>query len=1741
MPEQTVSDRYNRMRLVSANQRIREHFAAEIPADQIADSMFKGQPQEAGLESLAAMSLAETHNMTLGESFAVLPTVLSDAYGENYNLSKVVSDMYQSSEPYSVPTIRASAEEIEERVAGEEADIPEFVRQRNEIVSNMNTNVVGGFNQAHMIHKGVVQRQTEFNWFGSDPNKQEFYDGILASETPEEKDVFRKKRFSTLMGREIERLNRLDEWQRRLQETKENPPGVWNSKLNAWRVGSGNVTTATLDSVSDLFKLGSKVFDSSQLGDISDNMSDWARAYHKATQEPELSFQGVNTIDDMTNSLLANIPYTGTMVAAAMFSPDKMTPLVVFAGGAMMGSSSTRQTALDNGMSEQVANARGWVAGGAIGFIEASSGGAAKYNPKTLFKRIATFPGKLTKNALSEVFREEIPQEIIEMAFAGDTPRNADGTIDWDETTDRFLLVARDTAFMSTFFTSGSSVTSTMLNKSAEKQINKDTAQVVQNAFDVIVEETRTGEQVETRTAEEVVAQELAQQEQVTDTLQQLQAEIDAKKKIAAGTPLESAERELFPELAKQEDQIAELQATAPGLAGIPQAESDVIQSLVDKFDDTDTTVDEIADEIDNVIEDKELLNAVQDLRDAQTADIEEFGQRSDLPEIAEDKIMSLLREKAKGVEKPADVKGTGKSFSEQVEELKALQKEGKITTEELGRRIGDIGDITPTQPSPAEQIQQIQDKIQSEIDEAEERIRAKKDVQPEDKPQEVDDIVIESTPEAEDINKLVESTPRYGVNQQADGKYTVQDWESQKEQKSNLTRKQALRLANELNSGLREPTAPKRLRDLLPSVADMKNMTFIDLLNNVGIDLSAATKRAVMTATKNAMVSFHRDLGQYAKRRLEGLDITESQRNGLINKIASAKTPATQLKAIELVESLREVSRQKVGRATFNKIKALVNKRGKLRMRDGGIHHSTYDTLSDLIKQYTTVSKKTLNAIRRSKQHLDGIRKNLTEREGDWAEALMPKGLTNKFNEIMATPLKELSADQLDELNNTLKRYLKQSQLYNTLLQNRQIRDMKNFLNNAVAGVKLKSKGKRLASDKDKRGKFKAVTDGLLGIKNADIHTIAVKIWGRNTPIKTMMDRARRQQLDKTLEYVTQMRTLIQESGITEEQLRDWSPSLQPIQADSINKVLGRGPTKHTVKIGGRDVSFTMAELMAFTMNFRNSYNLRQMIHNGIETIDTSIGKITEAEAAELLDIVSSNPQAKAFVDGLSAFYIKTAFDGNEVSRKLDGIELFNEQDYYHVEYVSDGGVMGVEYVRDSILDEEGRLKGRVGSGNPVAIRDIFQTIQEDINVMSTFVGMAETVRRLRSLANYKPFKQKMKDVGGKHVKSELDSGLRRYQLTRQKPLESLERAVQNVTSGAARGILMNPGIAALQPTSALLYGTEASPKYIKAIFRRMDSGQREDVRRNWTMFSAREQGLGSAKTVASPSEIKKTFTGVGTLADRSLGLISAGDMIGITKGAQIVFAEMSDDAMNGVSLEWWQNYGVNPQTLTYGSDSFWQAFNDRADYMVSITQPMFFSENRSAYTGSDNVYTRSLFRFRSFIDQAMRIVQRNVIMRGQGEISNSEMSYNIGLVLGLVSVISPLFKAGFKAMLGDKPEAEELLTDMLTAPLSMIPLLGYPMKRITASLIGSQSKAKPHLGVMPLMVIDRILEHSSDIARGLNASLDDEFIQSGPNKGEKKSEVLLKKGIVGLVSDVLLLNGVPITTIERIKWWKN
>ncbi len=1533
--EQALLDRVNRKKLVDTNQVIRNQLSAGVSVDDIAKQIGgEGLPSK---QILASMSVAETHHMEPGEAFGMLPSILSVTYGKEYNLDDIVTNFFTQSKDFQLPYKSLSLTQLAEKVKEEEKFIPKFGEEAVGFLPEPPIPVLnaGAFNQAFMLNGGIVRKSFEQRWFGEDISKEQFFKGMLKVETEEERDKLRSDRFMVLVGREQERIQKLKDMEARLETLKTDAPGVWQSKLNAWEAGSGRVAQSALDVSSEMMDILGEAFDSNKLKDISNGLGDWARAYHKAITSTEFMTVPVNKFDEMANSFLQNAPYSGIAILSAIFSPDKVTPFAIFGIGAAVEGSEIKQQALDKGFSEKSARVRGWIGGTVNGMIEAIGGGAAKYDPRKFSRRLIDFPGKLTKVALTEIFREEIPQETISMFLAEDTPRLPNGEIDWKGVVDRFAVIARDTAFTSAILTNITTITNETVQWDRRRLLNKQTDKAIHDAVGFIASE----------------------------------------------------------------------------------------QEGVEKFT--------IGDEID----------------------------------------WSFM---------------TG-------------QQEAIVAPEKAVEAI--------TKPEVVEVVPE-------------------------------DEIIVETIPEADEIDNLIDETPVYDLVREPDGLYTIIDLETQEEIMTGLKRKKAKVEANALNSGF--PPPRHNYRAWLPTSEDIETLSHTKLLRAVFKKVSKFTRKAVSETTKS-IISLHKNLAGYTREQLNKLDISEGKRNILLNKLASAKNDKQVKAMLHTVLAFREQARHVKAEAEFKKLRRFINRASRKRISNGGIHFNIYENLTELLNNYTTLSPKILNTLKRAETHINKLRENVGERfESAYAEAMVPKKITGKLKELVGTPLREMNADQIEELNNTLKHYLKLNQTYSNLLNNRKMREAKDYLDNAVANIKLPTKKRRGKRFTPKRGVWKKLWDTFGGIQNDDIYTIANRIWGKWNPITMLQLNSRRQQINLTMKYTDMLRDIEDKAGITIDQLKEWSPAMAVFSnIESIKQKVGRGVQLQTIKIGEELYEFTIAELMSLAMHSRNTYNITQIARNGIATRDERIGQLGPEAFAEMMNIIKDDPAIQSFVESLESFYLEMAEDINNITRKLEGRDIANVENYYHVEYVSEGGVVGTEYVRGAFLDEDGRLKPRTSSKRPVVIRDIFEVITEDVAAISQFVGMAEGIQRLRMLTNFGPFRQALRDANAEHILRSMDERIHSIQITRQPFSGALEEAVTKIDRGVAQAVLLNPAIWILQPSSMVLYATESSMKYMKAITVKLGTNLERLFNDNWSFYRARKEGLGASKSLASPSSTRKMFVGEGNINDKAMAGLHKGDLIGVSRAGQVTMAEMSDPQLTGKSRQWWKNYGTMPSGLEFGSEAYWEAFNDRADYLVTLTQPMFFAENKSHFTNSDNPLVRSLARFRGFIDQIGRIIRRSIADAKYGNISRVEAMQNIAIAVSLVSIVSATVKYLWDLLLGKKKEEGDFMRAVLTSPLAVVPFVGYPARQIADALLGGK-RASPEVSSMPLMLVNSILKHSWQTARGLRYAFDDEFIQSGPNVGEKKSEQYLKDGIQGVMSDFLMLHGVPTRTIERIDWWR-
>jgi len=258
----------------------------------------------------------------------------------------------------------------------------------------------------------------------------------------------------------------------------------------------------------------------------------------------------------------------------------------------------------------------------------------------------------------------------------------------------------------------------------------------------------------------------------------------------------------------------------------------------------------------------------------------------------------------------------------------------------------------------------------------------------------------------------------------------------------------------------------------------------------------------------------------------------------------------------------------------------------------------------------------------------------------------------------------------------------------------------------------------------------------------------------------------------------------------------------------------------------------------------------------------------------------------------------------------------------------------------------------------------------------------------------------------------------------------------------------------------------------------------------------------MGSVHSEVSEGTAKKAITGHGPFLDNTLYPMHKVDLLIIKQGASIAWHEMTDGVLTGKARRWWDAYGYNPADFEKMSPEFVEALHDRADYLVSATQPMFFPESRNAYSASDKPFLKELARFRAFTDQLLRAQNKQIALWRQGEISNREMGMSVGRGMVFASVWYNGLRWIWDAIFGDDDKEKDVVLEMLLGPLSWIPFIGWPLKSGVSQLISDTSGYGP--ADFTTITFDQI-NHTKDTVYTIAKALFEEDSQKADDLWEK------------------------------------
>jgi hypothetical protein len=1026
-------------------------------------------------------------------------------------------------------------------------------------------------------------------------------------------------------------------------------------------------------------------------------------------------------------------------------------------------------------------------------------------------------------------------------------------------------------------------------------------------------------------------------------------------------------------------------------------------------------------------------------------------------------------------------------------------------------------------------------------------------------------------SPGGVDTKKEIERTPRFGMVEGVDGDWQVIDYETQKEVGTKGGSRFVADQMNKFNKGDMLVEADRKT-PLLPSETATFNVR--QMLNHVLKGMSKAARTGYIQGAKDA-IKGTTNLSKFAISIMNKLDIPKGQRKTLMNAISRPRTPAEQTVAMATIQRIADIALHTKAVNELKKTVTYINRHTGRARTQGGIAPDYLEKLKAYTDTFilTKLSKKKERRVRGLVTYLEGLKEGESSAfSKDYAESRIPKELLTKIEQLGLRSITDMTLQEIRDMNKTLSMLIHLNNTKNAIINKRTGERVSDILSSALDEVNnLKDRStlvnKNTVDMTDKpdsptnaatwlQGTSKSILNFFAGNKNHNIETLNETISGgvhgaSFDVLSNGLSDGRETQADFISQWNDIRDSFMKE--LTIDELQDMSTLFfqilkNKVARDIAGNTFGLKNTRTYDTFKSRDgkiIKMTMADMMSVYMMTENMDTVNEMIKAGVANPKQRLGSITIEDIKNIRKKVESDVKAMNLIAMAKAIKKFEAQKINETSRKLDGIDIVDISDYWHRERFTGGGVAGKQTYKNSLLESGGWLKEREGSEKPVIIRDFFESMVLDQQFISEYVGMAQPLRDVKNLLNFKEYRDTLQTKGyGEELKL-IDTMVKR---TEQKPHEFsvTDNVISMLTRGLVRSILANPGIMAGQIASIVpVLENEMSLKYAGSVSLLLDKDSVNRYKANWKMYKQRIEGNISSialKEAGKTGVVLQAFTGKTEFINFLLKGIHYVDSVAITTIGKAIEVEMADMDMSGVSSEYWLNAGVDLSSIEKDSVEYWQLFRERANYVLRRTQPMFFQESRSVLTSETSATTKSLFLFRSYIDQPLRMAYRTVNNYSNGKINAVTASKQLASVWAGLAVYEVIRAAIRKGLFRSDEDEKDLILSILAAPVKVLNIIGRLAANILTELVdfamtGNAIDIRANdLSPLPLQFANDLLKHVGEISKGLGFAGSNERFKSGKNKNELKSEVHLREGITGIFSDTLKYFGVPVNQIKLL-----
>jgi len=325
-----------------------------------------------------------------------------------------------------------------------------------------------------------------------------------------------------------------------------------------------------------------------------------------------------------------------------------------------------------------------------------------------------------------------------------------------------------------------------------------------------------------------------------------------------------------------------------------------------------------------------------------------------------------------------------------------------------------------------------------------------------------------------------------------------------------------------------------------------------------------------------------------------------------------------------------------------------------------------------------------------------------------------IPEGLQNRLRRLNQKRIGDMSADDIQVLQDAVTHILKLNELTNKLIADRGLKEFESVKQAALRGINApNNKQIKRMHWLQKQWDYLMKTGALMP------EMLAARLlgWDRNNEaykvLYTDMEEGQRKMYGKQQEI--------------ENYLDEQWKGIDTIKWDA---------NKHDVKLASGTYKLTSGEKISLYLHSLHPQNRAHIIEGGFTTEENlAVTKLTAEDLAKIG--TELKPQELDVAKSIHHMFNEMLSKAiNETSVKLKGYEIARVRDYFPI--ITEKMLQDKDFpshLRKAVLEQAGYLKTRQGGTNAIRLESVFRVVERSKNMVSAYYGQAIPLRNLKML----------------------------------------------------------------------------------------------------------------------------------------------------------------------------------------------------------------------------------------------------------------------------------------------------------------------------------------------------------------------------------------------------------------------